>query len=369
MTTAKPAAKRAGRATITQLASLLGMAPSTVSRAFTRPNLLRPETVELVRNAAEAAGYVPNSHARALATGRAGVIGMVVPDIANPFFPPIIRAAQSLASDAGLAVYLADTDENSDREDQLISRMAPQVEGIVSVSSRLSSARVKELARSQRIAFINRDVPGTHRVLLSTAEAIGSAMDHLLALGHLNIGYVGGPEGSWSNKERRRAIETHTSRRSMKITYFQAQPGTYSAARDLSRAVMDAGVTAVIAFDDVIAHGLMGGFAALGVSVPQDISVIGCDDTLAATTFPALSTISVNATDAARTAVQALISTAGTQPLPPERIVIKGALVIRGTTGPSPASTQSHAPAGPGSSGVPRLIKPLVDQPLQGSPA
>ena len=328
-----------GRPTITQLAAELGIAPSTVSRAFTRPNLLKPETVALVRKAAEAAGYIPNHHARALSTGRAGAIGLIVPDIANPFFPPLVRAAQTYASDLGLAVFLADTDEDANREDRVIARMAPQVEGLIVVSSRLSSGRIRQLANSQRLAFINRDIPETYRVLLDTGAAIRSALTHLSELGHRHIAYVGGPERSWSNKQRRAAVDTFSGIQPLTVTHFSADPGTYGAAKGLSSSVAASGVTAVIAFDDVIAHGLMGGFAAEGLDVPRDLSVIGCDDTLATTTFPALSTIAVNVGDAARRAVAALSENAGSTSLPGARIIFEGTLVLRGTTGPMRALT------------------------------
>jgi len=322
-----------GRPTITQLAAQLGVAPSTVSRAFTRPHLLRPETVDAVKKAAEAAGYVPNQHARALSTGRAGAIGLIVPDIANPFFPPLIRAAQNVAGEAGLSVFLADTDEDARREEQLIARMAPQVEGLVIGSSRLGSGRIRELAASQRVAFINRDVPYSYRVLLDTTAAIRTALQHLAGLGHTGIAYVGGPGQSWSNRQRRAAVDAYTGPPSWSVTHFRADPGTYEAARNLAPAVVASGATAVIAFDDVIAHGLMGGFSANGLAVPRDMSVIGCDDTLAATTFPELSTISINIAEAAGTAVRALSDNARARTLPAARIVFTGTLVLRGTTG------------------------------------
>jgi LacI family transcriptional regulator len=322
-----------GRPTITQLAAELGIAPSTVSRAFTRPNLLKPETVALVQKAAEAAGYVPNHHARALSTGRAGAIGLIVPDIANPFFPPLVRAAQNYASDLGLSVFLADTDEDANREDRLISRMAPQVEGLIVVSSRLPSARIRQIADSQRVAFINRDVAETYRVLLDTSAAIRSALTHLSELGHRRVAYVGGPPQSWANKQRRSAVDNFSKVHALEVTHFSADPGTYDAAKALADSVAASGVTAVIAFDDVIAHGLMGGFAAAGVDVPKDLSVIGCDDTLATTTFPALSTIAVNVGAAARRAVAALSENPGSTSLTGARIIFEGTLVLRGTTG------------------------------------
>ena len=88
-------------------------------------------------DAAAEIGYVPNHHARALITGRSGAIGLVLPDVANPFFPPLIRYAQLAAEDYGLAVFVADTAEDTKRELQMIERLSPQVEGLIIASSRL----------------------------------------------------------------------------------------------------------------------------------------------------------------------------------------------------------------------------------------
>jgi LacI family transcriptional regulator len=102
--------------TIDRVAAEAGVSRATVSRAFTRPDLLSRETVRHVRAVAKRLGYVPNQTARALSTGRHGNIALVVPDIANPFFPPLIRAVQTRADDAGLSVFLGDSDEDPDRE-------------------------------------------------------------------------------------------------------------------------------------------------------------------------------------------------------------------------------------------------------------
>lgn len=321
------------RPTITQLAAQLGVAPSTVSRAFTKPNLLRPETVERVLAAAKAVGYVPNNNARALSTGKAGAVGLIVPDIANPFFPPLIRAAQNHASLTGLSVFLADSNEDPVREERLIIAMAPQVEGLLVVSSRLPPARLRELASRYRIALVNRDVAGTFRVLLDATIAIRAALVHLKDLGHTRIAYVGGPERSWSNRQRREAVELAARDEGLHFASYSAPPGTYEAAKALSRTVVAKGATGIIAFDDVLAHGLMGGFAEEGIRVPDDVSVIGCDDALATTTFPALSTISFNVMEAAGAAVQALTGHPGDPLLSAARVAFDGTLVLRGTTG------------------------------------
>ena len=149
------------RPTITVLAQQLGVSAATVSRAFSRPELLRPETVQRVREAAAAVGYVPNRYARALSTGRAGAVGIIVPDIANPFFPPLIRHVQNLAQERGLTVLLADTDERPDREEAAITLLSHQVEGLLLCSSRLPSAVLRRLAAQHRIVLVNRDVPET----------------------------------------------------------------------------------------------------------------------------------------------------------------------------------------------------------------
>ncbi len=323
------------RPTITQLASQLGVAPSTVSRAFTRPDLLRPDTVDRVLAAAKAVGYVPNNNARALSTGRAGAIGLIVPDIANPFFPPLIRAAQNHASAAGLSVFLADSDEDAEREERLIIAMAPQVEGLLVVSSRLPSTRLRELAGRYRLALINRDVAGTFRVLLDATSAIRAALNHLKELGHTRIAYVGGPERSWSNRQRRGAVEVTARQLGLHFTSYGVPPGTYEAAKALSRTVVGKGATGVIAFDDVLAHGLMGGFAEERIDVPGDVSIIGCDDALATQTFPALSTISFNVADATSAAIHGLTEHPSDATLPTARITFDGTLVLRGTTGPA----------------------------------
>lgn len=320
------------RPTITQLAAQLGVSPSTVSRAFTRPDLLRSDTVDKVRAAAQAAGYVPNNHARALSTGKAGAIGLIVPDIANPFFPPLIRAAQNHATAAGLAVFLADSDEKSDREERLIIAMAPQVEGLLVVSSRLPSPRLRELSERYRLVLVNRDVGGTFRVLLDATSAIHTALSHLADLGHTRVAYVGGPERSWSNRQRRTAVEKRSRQLGLHFTAYSAGPGTYEAAKALSRTIVGNGATAVIAFDDVLAHGLMGGFAQENIGVPHDVSIIGCDDALPTSTFPPLSTISFKVDEAAGAAVRALTEHSAPATLPVTRVAFEGTLVLRGTT-------------------------------------
>jgi LacI family transcriptional regulator len=330
--------------TIVQIAKILGVAPSTVSRAFTDPGKLLPETVERVLATANRIGYVPNNHARALITGRSSVIGLVVPDIANPFFPPIIRYAQRAAEERGLSLIIADADGDPERESHLVGRLTPQVEGLILASSRLPEQSLLTIAERLPTVLINRDVAGISRVLVNTGDALDEAIDGFVARGHRRIAYVGGPERSWSNQERHARVVAAVERHGLASAFFAAPAGTYAEALELAEPVSRSGATAVIAFDDVVAHGLMSGFQALRRRVPEAIEVLGCDDTLATTTFPALSTVALDLAEAARRAVALLQRPPrGERASEPReaRVELEGRLVLRGSTRPAPMSAPS----------------------------
>src|SRR3954464_15962691 len=122
--------------TISQVAKASGVSRATVSRAFSRPEMLTEATVRRVKEVADELGYVPNQVARALSTGRHGNIALIVSVVANPFNPPLIRAAQWRADKAGLCVFLGNSDEDPVREEMLVGRFSVQVEGLVIASSR-----------------------------------------------------------------------------------------------------------------------------------------------------------------------------------------------------------------------------------------
>jgi len=323
---------RGTQPTITQLAEQLGVSAATVSRAFSRPELLNPATVARVREAAAEAGYVPNRHARALSTGRTAALGIVVPDIANPFFPPLIRHVQNIAQSRGLTVVLADSDERPDREEHTIRTLSHQVEGLILCSSRLPATTLRRLAAEHRLVLVNRDVPETRRVLLDTAPAVRKAVNTLAALGHRRLAYLAGPQPrSWSNSQRRRAAEEQASGLGLELTSFATGAGTYAEAHALAAGVVGSGATAVLAFDDTLAHGFMGGCAELRIGVPDTVSVIGCDDVLATTTHPPLSTIAVDPQAVAAAAIDLLLDRTGSS----GRTLFEATLVLRGTVGPA----------------------------------
>lgn len=317
------------------IAERVGVSRSTVSRAFTKPHLLRPETVQRVLTAAENLGYAPNHVARALSTGHSGIIALIVPDIANAFFPPVIRAVEAGADQKDFCVLLGDSAEDPEQETRLITRFTPRVDGLVLASSRLADPALIGHAKRKPLVLINRDIPGVPRVLVDSHAGIMQAVAHLVELGHQHIAYVGGPVASWSDHQRRRAISAARTEHGLTVTMLRARPPTYTGGKRIVETLVASGASAVIAFDDVVAHGILAGLAERGVRVPDDCSVVGCDDVLAATTYPPLTTVSLRCADAGDIAVSVLLELLGGRKLGDVRYSLNSHLVVRATTGPA----------------------------------
>ena len=138
---------------ILQIAERVGVARSSVSRAFTRAELLSTTTVLGIKRVAEELGFFLNSSARALSTGKTGNIAFLVPDVANPYFPPMIRSAQLAAENLDYCVFLADFEESGLKEEKLIERFAGKMEGVILTFSRMPEDRLQGLAEKIPIVW------------------------------------------------------------------------------------------------------------------------------------------------------------------------------------------------------------------------
>ena len=323
--------------TISNVAKAAGVSRATVSRAFTRSDLVSAETVERILKVAGEIGYVPNYAARALSTGKHGNVALIVPDIVNPFFPPMIREAQREADRFDFCVFLGNTDENWRQEDKLLNRLAGQVEGVVLVASRLTDERIRAHANSRPLVLINRDLANLPRVLIDSALGVKQAVVHLAELGHRNVTYVSGPSSSWSNQQRRAAVYSSAKAFGMEVTTIKARVPTHELGRRIVPEILATGATAAIAFDDVTAQGILIGLTENGVSVPQQFSLVGCDDIMdGAATSPPLTTVSSKAEEAGRTAVSLLLDLIRGPAGKDVRYALETHLIVRGTTAPRP---------------------------------
>lgn len=291
------------------VARVAGVSVSTVSRAMSRPEDVSPETLTKVLETAAGMGYRPNLMARNLITGRTGAIGLVVPDIENPFFASVTKGVQDRARAAGYAVVIADSDEDPSREGHLVREMSRQVDGVVLCSPRSPDDVLQSLAQECPILLFNRECATLPAVLIDNLGGVRLALDHLRALGHRRIAYVGGPAASWSNRTRLAAARTvvaeHPDTELVDIGSFQPYVSGGIAAADL---LVASGATAALAFNDLVALGLLNRLHRRGIGVPHEISVVGVDNIpMSALTSPALTSVGIPLVNCGRAVVDVLV--------------------------------------------------------------
>ncbi|MEV0428857.1 LacI family DNA-binding transcriptional regulator [Micromonospora sp. NPDC049836] len=339
-------------ATIRDVARASGVHISTVSRTFSAPHLVNPETRVRVLACAEDLGYRPNRAARALITGRTHNIGLIVADIANPFFPPLIKAAEGQARHRDYHVFVADTNEDPVAEEELVHALAKQVDGVLLCSPRMSNSLIEQVSREVPVVVINRQVTGLPCVMMDVGQGARLAVEHLLGLGHRRIALLGGPRGSWTNREMRRVAGAAARAGGADLTVLGPNPPTETGGGAAAEQVRRSGVTAVLAYNDLQAIGLIEGLDALGLRVPADVSVVGVDDiALSRLTRPKLTTVATPTAAAGRTAVDMLLqhdsegprgargrSAAAGDRRTTAQVMLQTELVVRDSTGPVPPS-------------------------------
>lgn len=329
------------------VARAAGVSVSTVSRALSRPDAVAPDTRDRVLATARGMGYRPNVAARTLITGRTGNIGLIVPDVENPFFASVTKGVQHRARSAGYAVFIADSDEDPSLEPELARNLAKQVDGLLLCSPRAPDAVLADLARECTLVLVNRRSRDIPAVTVDNREGVRQALVHLRALGHRRVAYVGGPATSWSHRERLAAVldlgGQDADMEVVDLGSFQPYVSGGIAAGDL---VIHSGATAVLAYNDVVAFGLLERFRRRGVRVPDDISVIGTDDIpVAALTSPPLTSIGLPLVTTGRAAVDLLLGLTRDPAAPPvHHHDLSVQLVVRGSTGPrAPAAGRPPA--------------------------
>lgn len=325
-------------ATIRDVAQASGVHVSTVSRTFSAPHLVSPATRNRVLAAAESLGYRPNRAARALTTGRTHNIGLIVADISNPFFPPLIKAAQAHARLRDYHVFVADTDEDPLVEEELIQTFAKQVDGVLLCSPRLNNRTIERLAADVPFVVVNRRVRGMSSVLMDVGHGARLAIAHLAALGHRKIALVTGPKASWTGGEMRKAATATAAETGVELVTIGPNAPTEQGGLAAVRDVLAAGVTGVLAYNDLVAIGLIEGLEEHGVAVPGQVSVIGVDDVVPGRfNRPRLTTIAMPTSAAGRAAVDLLLSSVSAdETATPALMTLETSLVIRDSTAPPP---------------------------------
>jgi len=329
--------------TITDVARAAGVSASTVSRALSVPEKVDPTTRERVLRVAEHLGYQPNRAARGLITGRTGNLGLLLPDLANPFFPSLVKTIQHHAHRADHQVLMMDTDEDPGAELALVKSLAKQVDGVILCSPRMRPQDLREAASTGPTVLVNRKARGVPAVLFDNGDGMRQILAHLVELGHRHVGFAGGPRSSWSNAERLRGLREGSAALGVRLTELGHFAPTFDGGRIAVEGALLSGATAVLAYNDLVAVGLCRALAERGVTVPDELSVVGIDDiTLAGMVQPALTTLALPTETAGRAAVDLilqLLADPGTGRAP--QVDVPARLLVRD-------STASPGPARPG---------------------
>ncbi|WP_203071405.1 LacI family DNA-binding transcriptional regulator [Falsiroseomonas ponticola] len=330
-----------GRATIADVARAAGVHASTVSRALNPATrgMVTEAVVERVAQAAAALGWRPSALAAGLRTRRSRTIGILVPDLVNPIFPPIVRAAETLLAAQGYATLVANTDNDPAREEMLISRMAEHlVDGLMMASAAEGTHAIELCARFGIPAvLINRRLPGasTSAVTNDDRHGIGLAVAHLVGLGHRRIAHLAGPPGVSTAIDRREGfLEALRAAGLEPAAMVDAAGYTRAAGQAAMRALLAGpGFTALVVANDMLCLGVYDVLQGSGLRAGADLSVTGFNDMPFVDLIdPPLTTIRIQHAAMGREAAEALLAEIAEPAAPRRDTRLVPELVIRAST-------------------------------------
>jgi LacI family transcriptional regulator, repressor for deo operon, udp, cdd, tsx, nupC, and nupG len=300
------------RPTIYDVARACNVAPSTVSRAFSRPGRVSVETAERIRRVAEEIGYHLPPEKQQRPSGTSGMIAILVADLANPFFLDIVQGARAEASRHQHTVLVIDVQESPIDEREAVERVVPVVDGVILATSRMSESAIRMVAKQRPLVVLNRPMPDVPSAVTDNARGMELAVDHLVALGHRTLTYLSGPEASWADGMRWRSVRRAAADRGVRIRRLGPFSPTADGGAAAAVSFLDRPSSAVIAYNDLMAIGLMRALQLRGIRIPDDVSVVGFDDSLdARIVTPALTTVAVPHLALGRFAVQMLLGSSG----------------------------------------------------------
>lgn len=332
--------------TLRDVAELAGVHAATASRALnprTR-RLVNVDTARKVLRAAESLGYQPNPIARSLKTARSSTVGVVIPDLMNPLFPPIVRGIEDVLGPAGYNAWIVNTDNDPVREKtQIESLRSRQVEGLIVATACLDHPLLVNLhEQGMNLVLVNRRVEGVEIPFVTADDAAGIAMavEHLVNLGHRRIAHLAGPQTTSTGVVRARAFRHALRDHGLDDDPALIGPCEYWTEADGARALtalLDAGTrfTAVVAGNDLIALGCYDVFAERGINCPQEVSVVGFNDMPFLDKLrPPLTTVSVPNYEIGAEAARMLLEAIDDPDRYSRSVLLPASLLVRHSTAP-----------------------------------
>jgi DNA-binding LacI/PurR family transcriptional regulator len=299
---------------IREVAMRAKVSTATVSRTMNGSDKVKPATAARVRKAIEELNFLPNTHARTLVSGKSHILGLIISDITNPFFPDLVKSFEDEAVQRGKEVIIGNTDYNPKRMAGCIRRMVERkVDGVAIMTSESDPVLVAELTRRNiPTVFMDTGKTGPHcaNIRVDYGQGIQEALQHLIALNHRRIAFITGPMNLASAQTRCSVfISTLKARGILDETLIEKGNHRIEGGAMAMRNFLTSPrrPTAVIASNDLTAIGALGVIHEMGLRVPEDISLIGFDDiAFAHLTNPPLTTILLSRRQLATTALAAL---------------------------------------------------------------
>ncbi|MCL3778274.1 MULTISPECIES: LacI family DNA-binding transcriptional regulator [unclassified Actinomyces] len=338
--------------TIYDIAEAAGVAPSTVSRALSRPGRVSTETARRIHEAADRLGYKRTAPRRVEAGAEETyVIALVIADVGNPYFTQLMIGLQEHAAANGYTVLLLDSRENAAEEKAAIERVLHLIDGIVLSASRMTSATIQQLDRVVPVVSLNRQVPGVTSILPDSQQGMRLLVDHLAPLGHTSLTYVAGPTGSWANGARWEALGAACRAAGIRAHRIGPFPPTVMGGVRSVDAWAAGPTSVVVGYNDILAIGFMKAAMARGLDVPGDVSVVGIDNAgLSSLTDPGLTSLATGSRTLGSSASTAMVGflrhRSQAQPLV---TLLEMSLKHRQSVGPAPGHPPALLAPSPGS--------------------
>jgi LacI family transcriptional regulator len=287
----------------------------TVSNVLNRPEIVAEKTLLRVRETIKELGFVPNGFARQLRFGNSRTIGLIVPDVANPFFTEVARGVEDGANKREYAVFLCNSDESVVKEERYINVLIEQqVRGVLFAPSDIKSNRMDEMkTRGISVTLLDREQKGNDHCSVSVDDVYGGriAIEYLGELGHHNIAWVAGPESIPQVADRGVGVAKAAKAGGLNIETIRVQLQNSAQGEEAAKLILQLPTlpTAVFCANDLLALGVMRGLMAAKVKVPDQVSILGYDDiNFASSAAVPLSSISQPAYQMGVTAADLLLS-------------------------------------------------------------
>jgi len=315
------------RPTLADVAKIANVSMMTASRAINGKPGLSEDLRQKILGIATDVGYRPNILARGLATNQTSFIGLVVPDITNPFFGQIVRGVENAAFENGYNLFLVDTNEDLEREKSALDSLwQNDIDGLILCSSRLPEEDlINQINRFPAVVLVNRELqeilPNLTTINLNDFEGARIATKYLVEHNRKQIGYIGGPVNSISNQRRlsgfRSVLKTSGIMNASLIMEDNIPDTNGGWLAALNLLIKNPDLDAVFAFNDLMAVGAMQALQEVGKRIPEDIAIIGVDDIpLASIIHPQLSTLHVDLQNLGRVALMSLLNLVSDSPEP-----------------------------------------------------